>query len=115
VHATSNAVPSAAGSASVTIGNPLPAVTVAISPASASVRTGNSAQFSATVQNSSNTSVSWNVNGIAGGNSVVGMISSTGLYKAPGKVPSPATVNVTAVSAADPSKSASASVRITRK
>jgi uncharacterized protein YjdB len=115
VHATSVAAPSASGSASVTIFNPAPPVSVAISPTSASVRTGNTKQFTVTVQNTSNTAVSWNVNGIAGGNSVMGTISSTGLYKAPAAAPSPNTVKVTAVSAADPTTSATAQVKITGK
>jgi uncharacterized protein YjdB len=99
----------------VTIFNPAPPVSVAISPTSASVRTGNTKQFTVTVQNTSNTAVSWNVNGIAGGNSVMGTISSTGLYKAPAAAPSPNTVKVTAVSAADPTTSATAQVKITGK
>ena len=35
-------------------------------------------QFTATVQNSSNTSVIWKVNGITGGNAVVGTITASG-------------------------------------
>ena len=113
VHATSNAVTSASGSASVTITNPPPPVSVSITPTSTSVRIGRSKQFTASVQNTSNTSVTWRVNGLQGGNSTVGKISSSGLYTAPSAVPSPATVTVTAVSAADPTKSANASVTIT--
>ncbi len=90
-------------------------VQISVSPASATVRAGNSRQFTATVQNSSNKAESWNVNGVAGGNSIVGNIGYTGLYKAPKTVPSSSTVNVTAVSAADPSKSARALLKITGK
>jgi hypothetical protein len=115
VHATSNAVTSAVGSASVTITNPAPPVSVAISPTSASVRLGRNKQFTATVQNTSNTTVTWKVTGGTGGNTTVGRISSGGLYSAPSTVPSPATVSVTAVSNADPAKSASAAVTITRR
>src|SRR5213079_342410 len=64
----------------------------------------------ATVQNTSNTAVTWQVNGVTGGNATVGTISSSGLYTAPA---SPATVTVTAVSQADTTKSASAQVTIT--
>jgi hypothetical protein len=90
-----------------------PAVTISISPTSASVATGGSQDFSATVQNSTNTAVTWQVNGVTGGNSATGTISTLGVYTAPTAVPSPATVTVTAVSQASSSVSASASVTIT--
>jgi uncharacterized protein YjdB len=114
VHATSTAVPSAVGSASVTVTNPPPPppVSVTISPTSTSVRVGRTRQFTATVTNTPNTAVTWKVNGIAGGNSTVGTISTGGLYTAPG---STGTFTVTAVSVADPTKSASAKVTVTRK
>jgi hypothetical protein len=112
VHATSKAVPSAVGSAAVTIANPPPPVSITISPASATLHVGSSRQFKAKVQNTSNTGVIWKVNGVTGGNAKVGTISLTGEYIAPGAVPSPDHVAVTAVSAADPTKSASASVTI---
>ena len=86
-----------------------------MSPASASVPTTHTKQFTATVHNATVTTVTWRVNGIAGGNTVVGTISSKGLYTAPKSVPSPANMTVTAVSAADPTKSASAIVTVTRK
>ncbi len=92
-----------------------PAVTVAISPTSASVRINRTQQFTATVQNTSNKTVTWKVNGIAGGNSTVGTISSSGLYRAPSSVPNPSVVTVSATSAADPTKSASAAVTVRRK
>ena len=41
------------------------------------------------------------VNGVAGGNSTVGTVTSGGLYAAPAAVPSPASVTVTAVSQVD--------------
>jgi len=73
---------------------------------------GNTQQFTATVTGSSNTAVSWSVNGVAGGNSKVGTISTAGLYTAPQDLPSPATVTVTATAQADTTRSASASVTI---
>jgi hypothetical protein len=81
----------------------------------ASVRIRGARQFSATVSGSSNLAVSWKVNGMTGGNSTVGTISTGGLYTAPGSVPSPAKVTVTAVSAADPAASGSASVTVIRR
>ena len=88
-------------------------VSVTISPTSATVAAGGTQQFSAVVQNTSNTAVTWQVNGVTGGNATVGAISSSGLYTAPGVVPNPATVTVTAVSQADATKSAAAQVTIT--
>src|SRR5207245_3222645 len=89
------------------------AISVSLSPTSTSIQVGHSQQFAATVSNTSNTAVTWLVNGTVGGNSTLGTISSTGLYTAPSSVPSPASVTVTAQSVADTSKSASANVSIT--
>jgi hypothetical protein len=57
--------------------------------------------------------VTWEVNGVTGGNSTVGTISSTGLYKAPAAVPNPPTVTVTVVSQANTADSANAAVTLT--
>src|SRR5256886_11650686 len=67
---------------------PIP-VSVTIAPTSATVAARGTQQFTATVQNTSNTAVTWQVNGVTGGNATVGTISSSGLYTAPA---SPATV-----------------------
>jgi hypothetical protein len=77
-------------------------------PASGSVLLGNQATFSATVTNTTNTSVSWSVNGVSGGNAAVGSISPGGVYTAPADLPSPAAVQITATSQADTTKSGSA-------
>jgi hypothetical protein len=90
-------------------------VSVTVSPATATVRPRNTQQFTATVQNSSNQSVTWKVNGITGGNATIGTISGTGLYKAPSSVPSPNTVQVTAQAAVAPNPSGSATVTIKKK
>jgi hypothetical protein len=70
--------------------------TVTVSPATANVQEGSQQQFTATVTNTSDTAVTWQVNGVTGGNATVGTISSTGLYTAPAVIPSPASVTVTA-------------------
>ena len=88
-------------------------VSVAVVPTSATLAIEQSRQFSATVRNTSDTGVVWEVNGVLGGNFTVGTITAAGLYAAPVAVPSPATVSVTAVSAADSSVSAAATVTIT--
>src|SRR5437588_163245 len=76
------------------------------------VQVGHSQQFSAAVSNTSNTAVSWLVNGTVACSESVGTTSSAGLYTAPSSVPSPSSVSVTAQSVADASKSASANVSI---
>ena len=92
------------------------AVTVTVSPSTASVSAGGGLQaFAATVENTSDTAVTWQVDGVTGGNSTVGTISTTGLYTAPIIVPSSTTVTVSAVSNSDMSRSGSAQVTITRK
>lgn len=94
-------------------GNSSSQVSVTISPASANVPAGNSLQFMASVANTMNTAVTWQVNGTAGGSAAVGTVSSMGVYTAPSTVPNPATTMVTAVSQADTTASASASVTVT--
>ena len=87
-------------------------VTVTVQPSTANVALGQSQQFQATVTNSSNGAVSWNVNGVAGGNSTSGTVSPSGLYTAPATMPNPATVTVTAISQADAQASGSATVTL---
>ena len=70
---------------------PPPSIEVSVTPQSENVTLGNSQLFLATLSNTSNSSVSWSVNGVAGGNSVDGVIDSTGMYTAPADLPSPAT------------------------
>jgi hypothetical protein len=85
------------------------AITVSVSPTTANVAFGAQSQFTATVTGTSNTAVTWEVNGVAGGSSTDGMINSSGEYTAPATAPS-STVTVTAVSQADTSVSGSATV-----
>ncbi len=79
-----------------------PAVTVTLSPTSASVQAGHSQQFSATVSGSTNTGVTWAATG--------GSISSSGMYTAP---VSAGSYLVTATSMADTTVSGSAAVTVT--
>jgi chitodextrinase len=90
-----------------------PVVQVSITPTSANVDVGTGTQpFSATVAHSTNTTVSWLVGGVTGGNATLGLVSTSGMYSAPASLPAPATVTITAVSAADPTKQASATVSL---
>lgn len=83
-----------------------------MSPNAASVFLGAVQQFSATVTGSSNPAVTWTVNNLPGGNATMGTISAAGLYIAPANLPMPAMVSVQAISAADPSRTATANVTV---
>ena len=113
VTAVSNADSSKSASATVTVSPAAVSqpVSVAITPTTASVIASKTQQFSATVSGSSNTAVTWKVNGVSGGNGSTGAISSSGMYTAPAAT-SKMSVTVTAVSNADTSKSASAAVTV---
>jgi uncharacterized protein (DUF1800 family) len=76
------------------------------------VRLGSTAQLTASVTNTTNTAVTWQVNGITGGSSAVGTISAAGLYAPPATIPSPDTVTITAISAAAPTATGSATEAI---
>jgi Putative Ig domain len=80
------------------------AVSVTVNPSTITLVSGASTQFTATVTNTSNLSVTWSAS--------LGTISNTGLYQAP-TVSANTTATITATSAADPTKSATASVTIT--
>jgi hypothetical protein len=85
---------------------------VTISPSAVSLVTNATQLFTATVTGTSNTAVTWQVNGVTGGTSNAGTIATTGLFLAPAALPNPAAVTVKAISQADPTKSASATVTV---
>src|ERR1700733_1588681 len=87
------------------------AVTVLLDGAS-SVALGTSSQYAAIVTGTSDTALAWSVNGVAGGNASVGIISATGLYTAPASAPSSSKETITASSVADPSASQSLAVTL---
>jgi hypothetical protein len=109
VTATSVADTSKSASATVTV---IPAVAISISPSTAQVVRDNSQQFTAAVKGTANTGVSWSVTGSGCSGTTCGTINSSGLYTAPGTIPSPAQVSVTATANADATKSATAVVTI---
>jgi len=86
---------------SIDIGE-VPTPSVEISGAPASLIAGTSASLTATVSNAPN-GVTWSVDGVIGGNSTVGTVSTGGLYIAPGSVPSGGDVTVRATLDSDPS------------
>jgi hypothetical protein len=106
IKATSVADPSVAQGMAITLIAPAPPsgggpVTLTLTGA-ASVTLGSSSQYSATVSGSTNTAVTWSVNGVAGGNATDGSISAGGLYTAPATAPQSSTVTITATSVANP-------------
>src|SRR5262249_30561054 len=123
------AAPTAAGSHKVTVVNPTPdgktsnsptltinpAVAVVLTPNNATVRGGTSMTLHATVQNNPDHTLSFSVNGIAGGNATVGTVStdSTGalFYNVPVVLPG-AMVTIAAKSGVDPNATASITVNL---
>jgi hypothetical protein len=90
-----------AATATVTVIGGVP-VTVSIAPASATVTTGQTRQFTATVGGTSNTAAVWTATG--------GTVSQSGLFTAGA---TPGSFSVTATSVQDSTKSASATVTVT--
>jgi uncharacterized protein (DUF1800 family) len=87
-------------------------VTVEVSPALVTLRTGDTQNFRAAVTGAADPSVTWAVNGVTGGNASAGTISATGLYTTPATLPSPNNVKITATSVADTTKSSSATATL---
>ncbi|MGI9538724.1 MAG: lysyl oxidase family protein, partial [Miltoncostaeaceae bacterium] len=90
-----------AASATMVVGGDPGGTTVAISGAPATTNIDTSVQLSATVSGAG-PDVTWSVDGIVGGGSVVGTISPTGLYQAPESVPPGDAVTVRATSVDTP-------------
>ncbi|MDP9267747.1 MAG: pyrrolo-quinoline quinone [Acidobacteriota bacterium] len=90
---------------------PLPqAIAVRLTPQAAAVTYTQTQQFTATVENSSNTTVTWAVDGVAGGNATVGTIDATGVYTPPAAA---GMHTIVATSVADASKSDSSTLHVT--
>jgi len=93
-----------------------PSVSITLSPASAQLAAGASVQFLVTVLNAPNPLVTWQVNGIPGGNPSIGTImpsgAATASYAAPASVSSPLMVTVAAVLQSNPTTASSAIVTI---
>jgi len=105
----------------------LPGIGVSVSPATATLAGSHRLTLSVQVSGASNPAVTWSVNGITGGNSTFGQICVLGSvpcqavtsssasqadYVAPGAIPSPNPVSVTATSVADSTRSASAQITV---
>src|SRR3984893_14365349 len=121
VTATSQADSTKSGSATVTVVASASGILVSVQPATASVSDFMKQQFNATVTGTSNTAVTWQVNGVASGSQKFGFISSAGLFVAPSAVPTKSdsqgntvttTLAITAVSQADTTASGTSTVTI---
>jgi uncharacterized protein (DUF1800 family) len=109
-----NPAPGSAGSTpslSVDVQTP-DTVQIKVSPTTAALRPSVTQQFSTTITGSSNATVNWSVNSIAGGNATLGTVSASGLYTAPAAPPTPNPVSVTATSVADSRSTATAAVTL---
>ena len=107
VRATSNADPTKYAEATVTV-TAAPEVSVSIDPASASVNKGATQNFTATVNNASDTSVAWTMSGQLSPATTL----NNGLLTV-GADETAATITVRATSNADPTKYAEATVTVT--
>jgi hypothetical protein len=94
--------------------NPPPASSVTVTPSSAKLNKGATQAFSANVSGATDQSVFWAIVGAVPetGDATHGFIDNAGVYIAPTSVPSPATITVKATSAADATKSGTASLTI---
>lgn len=84
-------------------------VVVSLAAPSLTLQPGAQEQFTATVDNSANPSVTWSVDSAGSGNTTTGTITPTGLYTAPQLA---GTHIITATSVADATKSAKATVTV---
>jgi hypothetical protein len=112
IEVASVADPTKFKTASVTVA---PAIAVTLSPASKTLATGGTQVFTATISNTTNTTLDWYVNGVLNGSAAQGKLTGTGLtrtYTAPSAVPSPNPAVIKAASVADPTKFETANVTV---
>ena len=88
------------------------AITISVTPVSASVQVRGTIKFTSTVSDTSNTAVAWLVNGVLSGDAIHGTVDQTGMYTAPAAPPVPGTVSITVVSSAAPTVTATATVLV---
>jgi RHS repeat-associated protein len=104
VTATDQANPASPASATITLDPP---IAVSMTPASATLYSGQSQQFTATVLYTGNTAVTWSVSPAGAGS-----ITASGLFTATSSLAAGQSVTITATSQADPTKSAVATVSL---
>jgi hypothetical protein len=109
------------GVATITVVTAPPAITLTVSPASATVKTGATQSFVATVSNDTQSKgVTWALSGVGCSGATCGTLSAASTasgvpvtYTAPTSLPSQGTVTLKAVSVSDATKSAIAAITIT--
>jgi YVTN family beta-propeller protein len=123
ITATSNADPKVEGKATINLDS---GVRVQISPTAATLASGENYTFTATVTGSSNTGVSWTVNGTPNGDATIGQVCVAGsnpcqmptssadniTFLAPSSVVGTTTVTLAAASVVDSTQSASVTVTL---
>ncbi len=114
IQAVSQIDPAASASAAVTITSD---VTVSVTPSNASVELGAVQTFTPHISSAGNPSaaVTWTLSGTGCIGAACGTIDPNGNYTAPGILPSPAAVTVTARSVADSSKGVTVPITITNR
>jgi hypothetical protein len=111
--ATPQADPSKAATVSLLI---LPAISISVSPSAATVALGSIQTFQANVSGAQDTTVTWDVNGVVGGNPALGSILNSQItpdvttYAAPPSMPAGGSVTVNARSNANPNVSSSVTI-----
>ena len=103
--------PDPGGATSAAVAAQLASATTVSVVGSTQVRLNGTAQYSTSFANGPSTPVTWQVNGMNGGNGAAGHITSTGVYTAPSYFPaSPGTATITAVSTASGGPSGSVTI-----
>jgi hypothetical protein len=109
--ATSAADTSKSAAATITVQAPV-AIAVSLSPGSTTLAAASTLSFTASVSGTTNTALTWAVDGVVGGNATVGTLAASGataLYTAPATA---GTHTITATSVADGTKVGSSTVTV---
>jgi hypothetical protein len=110
IKATAQADNKTSATATVTV---IPAALVTVSPGLVSVPAGGTQSFTANVAGNQTNQVTWQVNGVIGGSSATGTITTLGVYTAPLSPPPGGSVTITAVALNSQNTSGSATATIT--
>ena len=86
--------------------------TLTVTPSSATVRGGDSQPFTAKTSDGSTPTLTWAVNGVAGGNASTGTITTTGVYTAPQFPPTSNMVTISATETTNATATASSAVTL---
>ena len=87
-------------------------ISISLTPATSTIRCGATLAITGKVNNTTNQALTWQVNGVTGGNATVGTVSTSGVYTAPNILPLAAAVIVSAISAQDSTATASVTVNL---